>query len=309
MKYLAIVLFMFLTTIFSFSDEVLFQCKTQFNRGDVVTVLSKNNIDSYTLELVNAQNQSLSSNIFFPVDTFLFKGYASLVGLDSTLKAGQYYLLVKNGEDKLTDKLTITVNRNIFKKERIALNDTNSSLRTNTDPEIIREAEQIHSIYETSNFSIVSGLYSLQLPLENGIITSWYGDRRNFQYSDGTLSPSIHTGTDFAAAFGTKITAASKGRVVFAGKRIITGNSVVVEYLPGVYGIFFHMNELFVSKGDRVRADTVIGSLGSSGLATGPHLHWELRVGSVAVNPWSLMSNGLIDKSLIMGIVRSHTSE
>ncbi len=309
MKYLAIVLFMFLTTIFSFSDEVLFQCKTQFNRGDVVTVLSKNNIDSYTLELVNNQNRILSRNIFFPVNTFLFKGSASLVGLDSTLKAGQYFILVKTAEDRLIDKLKITVKGNLFKKERIALNYTNSSLRTNPDPEITKEAKEIHSIYETSNFSMVSGLYTLQLPLENGIITSWYGDRRNFQYSDGTLSPSIHTGTDFAAAFGTKITAASKGRVVFAGKRIITGNSVVIEYLPGVYGIFFHLNEFFVSKGDRVSAKTVIGSLGSSGLATGPHLHWELRVGSVAVNPRSLMSNGLIDKSLIMGIVRSHTSE
>jgi len=309
MKYLAIVLFMFLTTIFSFSDEVLFQCKTQFNRGDVVTVLSKNDVNSYSLELVDAHNRNLSRNIFFPVDTFLFKGYASLVGLDSTLKAGQYFLLVKNVEDKLIEKLTITVKGNIFKKERIVLNDTNSSLRTNLDPEIIKEAEGIHSIYETSNFSVVSGLYPLQLPLANGIISSWYGDRRKFQYSDGTFSKSVHSGTDFAAAFGTKIAAASKGRVVFAGSRIITGNSVVIEYLPGVYGIFFHMNELFVSKGDNVGVDTVIGSLGSSGLATGPHLHWELRVGSVAVNPWSLMSNGLIDKSLIMGIVRSHTSE
>jgi len=305
--YITIITFLFLTACIHAEEK--FYYKSVFDRGDVVTVLSKNNVDSYTLELVNAHNQYLSRNIFFPVDTFLFKGYASLVGLDSTLKAGQYFLLVKNAEDKLTEKFTITVKGNIFKKERIALNDTNSSLRTNPDPEIIREAEEIHSIYKTSNFSMVSALYPLKLPLVNGIITSWYGDRRSFQYSDGTLAKSIHTGTDFAAAFGTKITAASKGRVVFAGKRIITGNSVVIEYLPGVYGIFFHMNELFVSKGDSVGGDTVIGSLGSSGLATGPHLHWELRVGSAAVNPYSLISNGLIDKSLIMGIVGSHTSE
>ncbi len=309
MKSLCIIIFVSFFLTAGIPAEQNFHYKTVFNRGDVVTVLCKTNINAYSLELVNSKNQSLSRNIFFPVDTFLFKGYASLIGLDSTLGAGQYYLQIKNNEGKLTDTLKITIRANIFKKEKIVLNETNSSLRTNPDPEIIREAEQIHIIYQTSKFMVVTGLYPLNLPLVNGIISSWYGDRRNFQYSDGTLSKSIHSGIDFAGELGTKITASSKGMVVFAGKRIITGNSVVIQYLPGVYGIFFHLNELFVSKGDRVNAETVIGSLGASGLATGPHLHWEIRVGGVPVNPDFLVSNGLIDKSLIMGIVRSHTSE
>ena len=197
----------------------------------------------------------------------------------------------------------------IFKKENIPLNYENTSLRTDPDPNITLEAVEIHEIYKTINSTGVYGNKKLTAPIQNGIITSWYGDRRTFLYSDGTSSKAIHNGTDIAAPFGTGITAGCTGEVVFAGKRIITGYSVVIEYLPGVYGVFFHMNELFVSTGEFVTEDTIIGTLGSSGLATGPHLHWELRVGGTPVNPDPLLVNGLIDNSLIMSIVSSHTAE
>ncbi len=309
MKSLCIIIITLLSFTSVLHAETNIYYKSEFSRGDVVTVLIRDESVNYTLELVNSTGQYVTGNIFFPVESDNFKGQAALIGLDSTLKAGKYTLLIKNGDGGIESTGKILIHENVFKKENIPLNHANTSLRTDTNPEIVSEAVQIHEIYRTSTSSLVSELQSIRFPLENGIITSRYGDRRTFLYSDGTSSKAIHNGTDIAAPFGTRITAGCTGQVVFAGERIITGNSLVIEYLPGVYGVFFHMNELFVSTGESVTEDTIIGTLGSSGLATGPHLHWELRVGGIPVDPNLLLGNGLIDNSLIMSIVSSHTAE
>lgn len=302
-----IVTLLFLTIDLYAETDIFF--KTEFDRGDVVTVLIPDDDELYKLELISSTGKFITGNIFFPVDSINFKGQAALIGLDSTLKVGSYTLLIKSSMGDIENTGEILVRENVFKKENIPLNYENTALRTDPDPKIVSEAVQIHQIYGTSVSSSVADLKSIGLPLEGGIITSWYGDRRTFLYSNGTISHAIHTGTDIAAPLGTEIIAGSSGQIVFAGKRIITGNSVVIEYLPGVYGVFFHMNEILVSMGEFVTEDTIVGTLGASGLATGPHLHWELRVGGIPVDPFYLLKNGLIDNSLIMSIVSSYTAE
>ncbi len=309
MKLLYIILITLLLFTAGISAETDIYFNKDFDRGDVVTVLITGTDELYTLELVNSSSQYITSNIFFPVYTIYFKGQAALIGLDSTLKAGKYTLLIKNRDGGVESTGEILIHENIFKKENIQLNSANTSLRIDPDHEITSEAVQIHEIYGTSRLLSVSGIKPFNIPVDNGIITSWYGDRRKFLYSNGDNSGSIHSGVDIAAPFGTRIIAGTPGLVVYAGQRILTGNSVVIEYLPGVYGVFFHMNELFVTIGESVTEDTVIGTLGSSGLATGPHLHWELRVGGTPVDPYYLHEKGLIDNSLIMSIVSSHTAE
>ena len=76
---------------------------------------------------------------------------------------------------------------------------------------------------------------------------------------------------------------------MLAESRISTGWSVVVEHLPGVYSLYYHLDSLAASEGEAVRAGTLIGRSGSTGLSTGPHLHWEFRVNGEAVSPdWFL---------------------
>jgi murein DD-endopeptidase MepM/ murein hydrolase activator NlpD len=70
-----------------------------------------------------------------------------------------------------------------------------------------------------------------------------------------------------------------------AEDRIVTGLTVVIEHLPGVYTIYMHLSRMAVSVGDLVERSATIGLLGATGLATGPHLHWELRVLGVASDP------------------------
>jgi len=302
-----IITFLFLTT--GIYAEENFYYKSSFDRGDVITVLTEQSAESYSLELVNSLEESITNNIFFYIQTTSFTGYASVIGLDSTLSAGEYTLLVKNQDGVIVDKGAILIYQNQFKKENIQLNYENTSLRTDTDPEIVYQAVAIHEIYGTSIQKSATGNKSIIYPLKNGIVTSWFGDRRNFIYSDGSIYKAIHNGTDIAAPVGTEIYAGCDGKVVLSRDRIITGNSVVIEYLPGVYGVFFHMDKIYVMPGDIVSKDTVIGTLGATGLATGPHLHWEFRVGGVPVNPDPFLVHGLIDNSLIMSIVNSHTAE
>ena len=80
-----------------------------------------------------------------------------------------------------------------------------------------------------------------------------------------------------------------------ASERIITGFTVVIEHLPGLYSLYYHLDSLSVREGQRVSQGDRIGTVGSTGLATGPHLHWEVRSAGVAVDPDLLVKRPLID--------------
>jgi len=70
-----------------------------------------------------------------------------------------------------------------------------------------------------------------------------------------------------------------------AENRISTGFTVVIEHLPGVYSLYYHLDALLAGEGETVRTGSLIGRSGNTGLATGPHLHWEFRVNGEAADP------------------------
>ena len=76
-----------------------------------------------------------------------------------------------------------------------------------------------------------------------------------------------------------------------AENRISTGWSIVIEHLPGLYSLYYHLSEMEVKEGDFVKQGQLIGKSGSTGLATGPHLHWEMRLNGEAVRPEFFISN------------------
>ena len=91
--------------------------------------------------------------------------------------------------------------------------------------------------------------------------------------------------------------------------RILTGNSVVLEHFPGIYSLYYHMDSLNVEEGQPLVQGDQIGELGSTGLVTGPHLHWELRVNTIPVDPMKYLERGLIDKDEIMNMIDSTIQE
>ncbi|MBN2617932.1 MAG: M23 family metallopeptidase [Spirochaetales bacterium] len=145
----------------------------------------------------------------------------------------------------------------------------------------------------------------LQLPVE-GRHTSAFGFNRITKYPKGKDSESIHYGEDLAAKEGTPVICDGDGVVLLSEDRIVTGNTLIIQHLPGVVTIFYHMNQINVKRGDIVTKGDVVGTVGSTGYSTGPHLHWEIRFSSVPVNPMLFLTRPLIDKNLIMGMINSY---
>ena len=96
----------------------------------------------------------------------------------------------------------------------------------------------------------------------------------------------FHTGLDYPAATGTLVTAAGRGRVVFAGwDSGGYGNSVVIEHPGGTRTLYAHLSRIGVNQGTSVTAGAAIGRVGATGVATGPHLHFEVRLGGATLDP------------------------
>lgn len=119
---------------------------------------------------------------------------------------------------------------------------------------------------------------AMRWPLSGFRITTYFGQRGAFQR--------YHTGIDLAAPYGTPIVAAKAGQVEVAGwSSVGYGFHVVLDHGGGVETLYAHMSRIAVRAGQWVEAGQVIGYVGSTGWSTGPHLHFEVRVGGVVRNP------------------------
>jgi murein DD-endopeptidase MepM/ murein hydrolase activator NlpD len=112
--------------------------------------------------------------------------------------------------------------------------------------------------------------------------SSPFGSRRTYEPNPAV---SAHEGEDFSVPAGTAVTAPAQGIVVLAEPLFVRGNAVVLDHGSGVFTGYWHLQELAVRRGDRVEPGQLLGRVGSTGLSTGAHLHWELRVNGVAVDP------------------------
>lgn len=123
------------------------------------------------------------------------------------------------------------------------------------------------------------------LPVE-GRISGNFGNQRIFN----GIPKSPHSGTDIAAPAGTEVKAAGDGIVVLNGKDYFyTGNMVIIDHGQGLQTIYAHLQESKVKLGDKVKQGDVIGLVGSTGRATGPHLHWGASLNNVRFRPHSLL--------------------
>ena len=181
--------------------------------------------------------------------------------------------------------LPFSIQKKQFASERIVLDARNTGIRKDVSPERRAQSEKLNKILETVTPQDVYTLKPFTIPVDSKRITSGFGDRRVFEYTDKKTSTSLHYGIDYGVPTGTPVHSCAEGKVVLAENRISTGWSVVIEHLPGLYSLYYHLDSLGVHEGQYVKQGERLGLSGATGLATGPHLHWEIRLNMEAVNP------------------------
>lgn len=200
-----------------------------------------------------------------------------------------------NGKIGIPPGLRIRVVDRNYRSETIALNPSMTNLRASPDPRKDAESAAYTKLLDITDPSHrVSDNDERMHPFMDIRRTSFFGDRRIYAYSNGTSESSMHAGFDYG---GNKrpVYAPIAGEIVFAGPRIVTGNTVIIALAPGVYAICFHMDTISVHKGEKVQSGRIIGTSGATGLVTGPHLHWEIRVASTAAEGEFLLESRNID--------------
>lgn len=278
------------------------------DRGDALggAVLSREALEYLEAELRDGRGASLVKARGFA----LARGgreWSFLLGVPSTLEAGSYTLTLRGGRQDGRFFLhigTIRVLPKSFLFEQIAFNQALTQLAVQPDPRKEEEFLRLRKVLADFDPGALWHWGRLLVPVADGRVTSRFSDHRLYRYTDGGSSQSMHNGIDLAAPEGTPVLACGSGRVVLAAERVMTGKSLVIEHLPGVYSLYFHLAGIEVAEQEVVRQGQRIGTVGMSGLATGPHLHWELRVGGVAVNPEAQLEKPFIDKEYFSEILR-----
>jgi len=154
------------------------------------------------------------------------------------------------------------------------------SLSNLLDPKLAeQEVQQLNTVYRTRT---PEKLWSAgwRMPVD-GPITTRFGEQRSY---NGGPAGGHHGGTDIAADEGTPVGACNSGRVALARQLSVRGNMIVVDHGGGLCSGYAHLSQFSVAEGQLVGPGDVLGLVGSTGLSTGAHLHWEMATGGVLVD-------------------------
>ena len=198
------------------------------------------------------------------------------------------------GSETGTLPLTVTVTDEFGRAMRVAREvavtaDPRAVELLNLSPEVLSSSTPENKVLEEETLTAAYAEGTARprwrrpflLPIA-GEASSSFGASR--QYGPGG-NISHHQGADLAAPEGTPIHATNAGIVRVADFFPIKGGLVVLDHGGGVFSLYFHQSKLRVKAGDEVGRGQVVGEVGTTGLSTGPHLHWEMRVDEVATNP------------------------
>jgi murein DD-endopeptidase MepM/ murein hydrolase activator NlpD len=230
--------------------------------------------------------------------------YRGLIGIHAMAKAGPRLLEILSFDEEGTLTIaakTIEVVEGEFAVEYIYLPPEVSKL---LDPKTVRE--------ENERLAKILGIFIprqmwrsvFSFPLRGMVdVTSPFGIRRSY---NGRPARSYHGGIDFRASVGTPVYAANSGRVALAEELKVRGKTVIIDHGLGVMSGYFHLSEIAVVEGKEVKKGDLIGKVGTTGLSTGAHLHWEIKVGGVNVNPlqWTrrITCPLLVEKRMIFSV-------
>ncbi len=207
----------------------------------------------------------------------------AVVGLPLSLKPGTHYLQIND----TPQRLAFEIEEMAYETQYITVKNKRHVNPNKLDMDRIgKERAQITSALRSWRDGHPS-LPELALPV-TGRLSSSFGLQRYF--NEQPRKP--HSGIDIAAPEGTPIASPAEGVVVRTGTYFFNGNTVFVDHGQGLITMYCHMSEIAVSEGERVRQGDLLGTVGTTGRSTGPHLHWGVSLNDARINP-ALLSPAL----------------
>ena len=207
-------------------------------------------------------------------------GFVAFIGIDAFTEPGIYSVELTDqslGSQPIVQDIVIESSN--FGLQAITVPAEKESLLA---PEIRQNEDTfLATVYNViEEVSVWNGPFTL--PISNTFITSGYGDARS--YNGGPIEI-YHTGIDLSGGIGAKIYAPAPGKVVLSETLTLRGNSLIINHGLGVMTGYYHLSKILVEEGESVTTGQVIAEAGSTGLSSGPHLHWDLRIHNVPVDP------------------------
>ena len=200
--------------------------------------------------------------------------WRAIVGIPLTVKPGIQQITTGGHE------LNFSVGTKKYPEQRITLKNQR---QVNPNPNDIKRIDNELAIqikaYRTFSPNTPSNLL-LDKPV-NGPLSSKFGVRRFFNGEE--RNP--HAGLDFAVPAGTPIKTPAAGKVILIGNYFFNGNTVFVDHGQGFISMFCHMSKVDTKVGQQLARGDVVGKVGSTGRATGPHMHWNVSLNDARVDP------------------------
>ena len=134
-----------------------------------------------------------------------------------------------------------------------------------------------------------------------GRLTTEFGEMRSV---NGSLTSYRHSGIDIAAPRSAEVLSTNAGKVTLAMPLILTGNSIVIDHGEGLFSVYFHLDKLFVSEGEIVERGQLIGTVGSTGFSTGPHLHFTMSYYEFNIEPGYMLFDRSITKDNYLELMK-----
>lgn len=214
----------------------------------------------------NGENQLIVDNV-------------AIVAIPIDQEPGQPYIRIQLEGNLFTD-IHFTVNAKKYPEQHITISDE----KLVTPPEEVlerigRESARMKEAYALRTLQ-KPDLFPLLIPV-SGPVSGVFGSRR--VYNGKPRSP--HSGIDYAADEGTPIIAPAPGTVALTGDLYFNGNTVVIDHGGGFVSVMCHLHEIFVEENQVLGRGDTIGTVGSTGRSTGPHLHWTISLQGTKVDP------------------------
>jgi murein DD-endopeptidase MepM/ murein hydrolase activator NlpD len=194
---------------------------------------------------------------------------------------GKASIIVKSATD--VSKTAITVRSPDYPVRHIKLPSKKVDLSQDDIVRVRNEAERLKAIWLTRNNRLFEEEFVMPLP---NPVTTGYGVKRIFNKK----KTSVHQGVDIKGDLGEEVRASNRGMALMADDLFFGGNTIIIDHGVGIFTIYMHLDSFRVKPGAMVERGQTIGLVGSTGRASGPHLHFGLKILDISANPVSIMA-------------------